>query len=529
MRSPIAPLVNHFMAFAPLDVWARLLADARWRVTPRYWARLAWALTGSAFGTLLTLPERVALAPVLRARAAHFDHAPGVVIVVGYYRSGTTHLHNLLSCDPRFTTPRWNQALAPHGWWLSWALLRAALIPFLPNKRPQDDVPFGPDWPAEDDFAACNLALASSLPGRLVFPSRAEHWGRFHDLRALTDREMSRWRHATRVFLWKITRTPFGRTDKAILLKTPSHTARLAELTDLLGADRVRCIHVSREPEPVMRSNLSLHRRLAGFLLEDAPDEQELRERLIDEYARTEAKFLRDADSCGARVARARYQDLVADPLAELERAYADLGLEWTDDFRARAARYLRMVGEYRSAHGGDGRANAAPAGAVPSDPRLAELRARFGHDTPARPTAPLPDAAHPPERTILGWLALAPVCLVIASAWLALAWMTHDRFDILAWPAGLALGLTAARAAGRGSTALGIAAGALTLALYAGVVWPATYLAYSHAWLTPAKDTWIAVRDLSTKFGNHALFLALGVLTAYRAASRKHLRPPGL
>src|SRR3954466_5977042 len=102
-RLPIAIPYPHFMAFAPLDAWARLLfAPAAW-VPVRYWPRLAFGLFTSAIGTALTLPATLALAPVLALRArrsgATLNHAPGLVVILGYFRSGTNGHVDLL-CGP---------------------------------------------------------------------------------------------------------------------------------------------------------------------------------------------------------------------------------------------------------------------------------------------------------------------------------------------------------------------------------------------------------------------------------------------
>src|SRR5262245_15163377 len=139
------------MAFAPLDAWARLLLAPRAAIPILYWPRLAFALFTSALATILTLPERVLLAPVLYALSRRKPAAlrAGPVFILGYFRSGTTHLHYLLSCDPRFRSPTWAETLAPQGFALSWAFLRLFMIPFVSAKRPQDDVAIGPSWPAE--------------------------------------------------------------------------------------------------------------------------------------------------------------------------------------------------------------------------------------------------------------------------------------------------------------------------------------------------------------------------------------------
>ena len=127
------------------------------------------------------------------------------------------------------------------------------------------------------------------------------------------------------------------------------------------------------------------------------------------------------------------------------------------------------------------------------------------------------------------GWAVLLLTTLVLAAVWLPLAWLVGNRMDLLIWPAGLVIGLATIRAARVGSLALGVGAAALTLGLYACVVYPATWLAYGDGWNRPAYDSWLAIRNsLLTRVGVDHVALAIGMLTAFRVGSRKHLRPPG-
>ncbi len=251
------------------------------------------------------------------------------------------------------------QAMSPQGFWLSWAFLGWALVPFLPNTRPQDGVAFGPDWPAEDDFAHNNWALASSLPGRLVMVRERERWGRFDSLDGLSAGELRRWRRAAAAFAWKVSAGKRGRT---LALKSPSHTGRVREL-DRLFRGRVRFVHIMRRAEEVVRSNVAMHRRLEAQSLQAMPDEDALRERIVVEYMEAERRFLRDARELRLgpdRLVRMRYEGLVSAPAGELERVCRSLGLRWDDEVRERAERYLEAVGEYRASRheegGGDPR-----------------------------------------------------------------------------------------------------------------------------------------------------------------------------
>jgi omega-hydroxy-beta-dihydromenaquinone-9 sulfotransferase len=496
------------MAFAPLDAWLRLLLAPPTWIRLRYWPRLAAGLFTSSLGTALTLPERLLLAPLLwwqaRRTGARLDHEPGVVVITGYYRSGTTHLHYLLSCDPQFRTPRWCEALAPQGFWLSWAFLRIFLIPFVSARRPQDDVAIGPEWPAEDDFALCNWAAASSLPGRFILPRRHAHYARYHALEGLTPREHWRWRRTQWAFCWKLARLA-GR--RAILLKTPSHTARVSELVDLFGAGHVKFIHITRDAHAVIRSNINMHQRLHVYNLQDPPDAQDIEARIIDEYQQTEELYDQQTRAlpphCAAEI---RYHDLVSDPLGELRRVYAQLGLAWTPAFESRARAYLDSVRDYRAA-------------------------------TPtAHQPAPALAAPHVQQRMRRAIALAAILALVIGAAWILQAYFTDKRQDWVVWPAGILLGLAMIRTARIGSVRLGLIAAAMTVLLYALVAVPATFVSDYfqrpyYRGLPISQWEWYHILK-SARVGalarNNFFWIFMGAVTAYRFASRKHVNPPG-
>lgn len=579
-RFPILALPHpHFMGLAPLDVWARMLlvgvrgrggwgrSGGAWkRVHLRFWLRLVWCGFTSALATALTLPERAVLGVYLNGRAssrerrerlnrpfigpdgdpvpqrvAPSDAGVEVLCVLGYYRSGTTHLHYILSCDPANITPRWHQVLAPQGWVLSWTFLRWFLVPFLGSTRPQDDVAIGPEWPAEDDFALCNWTLSSAMPGRMVLPREWDYWKRLNAMEGVTERERRRWRRAVWAFAWKVARAGgAGRgSRRRVILKTPSHTARVRELLEVFGPERVRFIHIARDPGAVLRSNIAMHRRFGPYLLQEAASDEEVRRRTVEEYDATERAFIEQLHEVPAgRLARIRYQDLVADPMGELRRLYSELGMEWGDDLERRFGAYLRSVADYRAASGKSA-SGAKTDGAAPETlpEELAWMTSAFGHDEPTLSTRPLPTDPSPvtassgapvPAAARGAFIDTLTLMLLWSAAWIGVAWIFRDRLDWMTWPTGAVLGIAALRLAGRGSVKLGLWTAALTLGALAVSAYPATCLAfYRERTPMPFRDVWHSTRD-GLMAVNNLIWLFLGLMTAYRFGSRKHARAPG-
>ena len=530
----IAPPVAHVLALAPLDVWARMLRRSG-GVRPRYWLRLGFILFTSFVGTICTVHERLVLNLVRRLKFGsdpRIDHEPGAVVILGYYRSGTTHLHNLMSCDDRLVTPRWYQALAGQGFWIGWALIRFILVPFLGSSRPQDAVGFGPDWPAEDDFALCTFGGCSSLPGRFIFPSKHIDWNRWHGLDGLSEKELNRWRSLMAMFVWKLTR---GRNkSKVILLKTPSHTARVAEL-DRLFKGNVKFIHLVREPGAVIDSNVRLHHSLKEHLLEDGPDAQNVRDRIVNEYDYTLEKCDRESQAIGSdRFTRVRYQDLRADPMGTLEQIYQTLGLAWDACAQASIRQYLGSLGSYSS----EKESIELGKPTEHEESVRAEMVERYDLNKGTVDRAAINPTQPIGMRFGHGVICATLMAIGFGMLWILTVFLTHSldesvriRLVPMVWVCGAMIGLCAQRASRVGSRSLGLIAAGLTVLVVLSVSFPISVINWNWAsdgttqqWLYHnAKGGYEGLRSVAS-----IVFIALGAVTAYRHASASGPVAPG-
>jgi hypothetical protein len=362
----------HFMCVAPLDAVLRILWRAEGQIPPAYWPRLVLLLLLSGINTVASLPERVILGVLLRLRPPQMERDNAPVFVLGYFRSGTTFLQNLLAVDPSLRSPSWPQVLAPQTFVLGWVLLRCLFLPLLPLTRLNAVVRVGARLPAEDDFALNNMGGMSVLAGRAVLPRRQAFFNRFHDLDALSPDEFSRWRSHQFAFVQKLALVAGGRR---LLLKSPSHTARVRYLLELFPG--AKFVHISRSPEVVFRSNLLLARELQrAFALQPPLPEDEQEEIITSEYLATEMHYLADrARIPAADLAEVRLQDLTADPVGEMKRIYREVGLPFSRGCEERmqqvAATFVKQVRNRHPDLTERQRARVA---------RLEPLAATFGH-----------------------------------------------------------------------------------------------------------------------------------------------------
>lgn len=362
----------HFMCVAPLDAVLRILWRAEGQIPPAYWPRLVLLLLFSGISTVASLPERVIVAAWLRLRPPPMERGNAPVFVLGYFRSGTTFLQNLLAADPSLRSPSWPQVLAPQTFVVGWAVLRYLFVPLLPLTRLDTIVPVGARLPAEDDFALNNMGGMSVLAGRAMLPRRQAFFNRFHDLDALSADEFGRWRSHQVAFVQRLALVAGGRR---LLLKSPSHTARVRYLQDLFPG--AKFVHISRSPEVVFRSNLLLARELQrAFALQPPLPEDEQEEIITREYLATEMHYLADrARIPAADLAEVRLQDLTADPVGEMKRIYRELGLPFSSGCEERMLQVAATFGEQvRSRHPD------LTEGQKARVARLEPLAAAFGH-----------------------------------------------------------------------------------------------------------------------------------------------------
>lgn len=156
----------NFMSGVTLLPWLRLLwehaADIDWLVYPH---RVLFLTVMAIVNTLLALPDWLFFSRAVARQPLH----PSPVFVLGHPRTGTTHLHNLLSCDPRFAFATTFHAGFPSSF-LTLEPCRGALSGLLEPRRPMDAMALHWDLPAEDEIAVNLLTCGDSPYMQLVFP-----------------------------------------------------------------------------------------------------------------------------------------------------------------------------------------------------------------------------------------------------------------------------------------------------------------------------------------------------------------------
>ncbi|TVR98222.1 MAG: sulfotransferase [Rhodospirillales bacterium] len=308
-------------------------------VSPRRMPQAATAVAAALGRWPLSAAEKVVVARRLR-RAGPM---PAPVFVVGHWRSGTTHLYNILSKGGF-------GYVSPLAAGLPWdllglvALCRPMLERALPRDRYIDSIPVKPDSPQEDEVALANMTPLSFYHG-LYFPRNfGRNFNRGVFLDGCSAEEIAAWQRAFVYFLHKVW---LDQDQRRLVIKNPVYTARIAMIRQIFPD--ARFIHVYRNPYEVFRSMQNFFEKLLEqFALQDY-DGLAIDELILATYDRMMQAVIADSDGLPEDVfVEIRYEDLERDPIAELARVYGSLDLGAFAAVRPEYERYLAGIAGYR-------------------------------------------------------------------------------------------------------------------------------------------------------------------------------------
>ncbi|MGC1676703.1 MAG: sulfotransferase [Candidatus Binataceae bacterium] len=275
---------------------------------------LRFYLAGSALSALDALQKRI----YQRVLDEITTRPP--VFLVGYWRSGTTLLHELLALDDCFAAPSTYECFNPHRFLLT--------VHRAPGEnrvvRPAGDMTVSPSSPQEEEFALLCMGAISPYEA-FMFPGALERFEMLCDPDLFEHAQQLRW-NAAMTWILKATAYVHG-ADRRLLLKSPANSFRLGRLAALCpGAAFVRLV---REPCAVFASNLRLWPSMWKRYALTAPLEQAVLIERILESRRVLEQKLRSAMSAlpTGRHATVRYEDLVSDPRGTIELLYDRLAL----------------------------------------------------------------------------------------------------------------------------------------------------------------------------------------------------------
>ena len=313
--------------------WQQLRVN--WRIPPTPALLAQRFVAGPLFSTLNWLQAAVT------ARQRRETSLAGCIVILGYWRSGTTLLHHYLSLDKRFGFASTYACMNPQHF----VLTQAAALSRPPTlaHRPMDDLEISAASPQEDEFAL--LALGARSPYEaLLAPSFLGPALRLADPSDLDEISCRHWCETFEYFLRGVS---VAEGQRPLILKSPPHGYRVALLRRILP--EARFVLIVRSPMHVYESAVRMWRALFEmYSLVAIPPEEQTRLAVLEDRPSFEAKLTSGLVGLPEdRLALIRYESLTRNPLETLEALYDRLKLGGFETVRESVAASVRQRGDY--------------------------------------------------------------------------------------------------------------------------------------------------------------------------------------
>ncbi len=332
----------HPLAGARLSTFlAHALTTPGFSVRSRRQRLIAWAAQAARF-PLSTL-EKLKYASAISKEK--MEKPP--IFLVGHWRSGTTHLHNLMSRDSQFGYLKFSETAMPFDMiGRKVEIARKFIDNALPETRGYDNVKLTLDEPQEEEMALGNLNPIGYY-NIYYFPQDMEH----HQQRALffkgaSDKEKASFQKNYKFLVQKLSLVKGG---KQVLLKNPPSTTRMPMIKEMFP--NAKFIHIVRNPWPVFSSSVGKFARLYNAFAWQDFQNVDLAGFTLRNYEELMRGYLKDREEMNlssSDLFETSYEKITADPLGEIGRIYDQLGLDEKDNALNQIGEYVGEIKDYK-------------------------------------------------------------------------------------------------------------------------------------------------------------------------------------
>lgn len=342
------PKPNWYPPWAPrfwngmrMGDYYRLLRENRFQVHPAKYAMMV--LVGGCTAINSALAGVQCLTHGRRIQSTQLKRPP--VFIIGHWRSGTTLMHELMAMDHRLSFPTNFDAFVPNHFLASRVVFYPIVKMLMPKRRPMDDMSMGVGSPQEDDFALC--AYGAPTPyRRIAFPNRPsrDHLNlNLNDASVEVQRQL---RESMNYFLKALT----VRYDSQLVLKSPPHTGRLQQLAEWFPG--AKFVHMSRHPYKLVPSTMRLWKLLDLLQSFQIPkyDDTWLKNYIFEcKDLMYTAYFEQRTELPANQLVEVKFEELVADPVAEMNRVYEQLEMGEFDQVKPAVEQYFQSKKDHKT------------------------------------------------------------------------------------------------------------------------------------------------------------------------------------
>lgn len=315
---------------------------SRYRISPKFLIRTVLTLLIN----LINWPFRVYEKLFINGKYKRTQLKEAPVFILGHWRSGTTHLHNILCQDPRMAYTTTYQSVFPDTLFNKAGkfLFKGFAKILIPGTRKGDNVVLGMNLPQEEEFA-----LGDKTPVCFyyywMFPRALKvFYNKFVRFEGIESSKQKSWEEDYKLLITKAVKNTNG---ERFLSKNPPNTGRVRKLLKMFP--EARFIHIHRNPVEVYLSTHNFFHKMLPHLQLQSIDDVELDRLIFELYKDIMTDYLDQKDLIPEnRLVEVRFEELESDPKTCIENIYRKLEISGFEDCEALFDVYLDKMKTYQ-------------------------------------------------------------------------------------------------------------------------------------------------------------------------------------
>ncbi|MBD3191643.1 MAG: hypothetical protein GF308_13430 [Candidatus Heimdallarchaeota archaeon] len=321
----------------------RLLIQNKFRVHPKYWLRLLYAIVLS----LLCLPFRVVERLCFNRKIKNYQLPEDPIFITGHWRSGTTFMHYLFAQDESKGLVSNVEVYAPH-FFLAFPRISKKLIEVsLPETRPMDNIKINADLPGEEEHSLGAYDKYGFFHS-MIFPRNFKTYASYKSFENASPKDLKHWKKRYQFFIKKVAYKKENR-GKRLVLKNPANTYRIKHLLEMYP--NAKFIHLFRNPYEVYASTIKFHNDTAEVFSLQTWDLEELKDNVLDLYSELYQNFDEQIEAVPEENwIDIRYEDFIGQPMQTLETIYRELQIEGFEEHQANFQAFIEEQKDYQPA-----------------------------------------------------------------------------------------------------------------------------------------------------------------------------------
>ncbi len=246
------------------------------------------------------------------------------LFVLGHWRSGTTHLHNLLCLDERAGFSTTFQTVMPNLLFGFHRPLLWFMRLIMPKTRPVDNVELDARNPQEEEFGLGNV-MEISYYNWWYFPATWDYFLENHlTLQSLSAKDLERWK---KTYLTFIKRGLIRESKFWFVSKNPPNTARIPVLLDMFP--HARFVYIHRNPYEVFVSSQRFFKAILEPLQLQDISEDEFNQQILKAYCLLYDEYEKQKHLIPKnRLVEFAYSDFLKNELSYLQFIYSQLQID---------------------------------------------------------------------------------------------------------------------------------------------------------------------------------------------------------